>query len=374
MNDGVRLLLMIGPGVPVPVPRKVLEALTSVKVTTSAGQASGFELTFTLSNRSPLHTAFLLTANAPIKVMRVVIAVTVRGKLTVLMDGVMTHHTIVPAEAGQSTITVHGEDLTRVMGYKDFSGTPFPNMPIAGIVATIIGKYAGLGIIPKVIPPILFNVPIATKRIPKQDGDDLRYIRLLAKEVGYVFYLDPGPAPGTSRAYFGPEIKIGIPQHALNTNMDAHTNVESLSFSFDADAKKQPTVRVQIPATKMSLNIPLPDISPLNPPLGLIPPLFKSIEPTNDTAKLTAPEATLKALGEASRSADSLTGTGTLNVMRYGRPLLARKLVGVRGAGAAFDGLHFVQSVTHHIKRGEYTQDFTLKRNALLSNVPVVRP
>jgi hypothetical protein len=34
--------------------------------------------------------------------------------------------------------------------------------------------------------------------------------------------------------------------------------------------------------------------------------------------------------------------------------LQPRRLVGVRGAGMAFDGLHYVQSVTHQISRGEY--------------------
>ena len=38
--------------------------------------------------------------------------------------------------------------------------------------------------------------------------------------------------PGTNIAYWGPEIKVGVPQPALNYDMDAHTNVESLSFSF----------------------------------------------------------------------------------------------------------------------------------------------
>ena len=43
-------------------------------------------------------------------------------------------------------------------------------------------------------------------------------------------------------------------------------------------------------------------------------------------------------------------------MLRYGRVLQARRLVGVRGAGMAFDGLYYVQSVTHTIKRGEYKQ------------------
>ena len=52
--------------------------------------------------------------------------------------------------------------------------------------------------------------------------------------------------------------------------------------------------------------------------------------------------------------------------------LKARRLVGVRGAGVAFDGLYFVKTVTHKISRGSYTQDFTLVRNGLVSTLPKV--
>ena len=57
---------------------------------------------------------------------------------------------------------------------------------------------------------------------------------------------------------------------------------------------------------------------------------------------------------------------------RYRGVLQARRLVGVRGAGPAFDGLYYVKGVTHRIKRGEYKQDFTLTRNGLVSTVPTV--
>ena len=64
--------------------------------------------------------------------------------------------------------------------------------------------------------------------------------------------------------------------------------------------------------------------------------------------------------------------SGTLDVLRYGRILKARQLVGVRGAGTAFDGLYYVTEVKHKIKRGEYKQDFQLTRNGLVSTLPVV--
>jgi len=38
----------------------------------------------------------------------------------------------------------------------------------------------------------------------------------------------------------------------------------------------------------------------------------------------------------------------------------------------AFDGLYYVKSVTHSIKRGEYKQNFSLTRNGLISTVPSV--
>ena len=49
-----------------------------------------------------------------------------------------------------------------------------------------------------------------------------------------------------------------------------------------------------------------------------------------------------------------------------------RGLVGVRGAGPAFDGLYYVTSVTHNIKRGEYKQSFSWSRNGLVSTLPKV--
>ena len=72
------------------------------------------------------------------------------------------------------------------------------------------------GIVPAVIPPVLLDVPIPTDQIPMQHGTDLEYISALADDAGYVFYLEPGPAPGANIAYWGPEIRIGIPQPALS--------------------------------------------------------------------------------------------------------------------------------------------------------------
>jgi hypothetical protein len=154
--------------------------------------------------------------------------------------------------------------------------------------------------------------------------------------------------------------------------MDVHTNVESLGFQFDGTSKVMPIVFVQNELTKITIPIPIPDISPLNPPLGLLPPFPARFEPMPDTARLNPVQAVMLGLAKAAKTSDAVTGTGSLDVLRYGRVLNARSLVGVRGAGEAFDGLYFVKNVTHQIKRGEYKQDFTLTRNGLISTVPRV--
>ncbi len=71
-------------------------------------------------------------------------------------------------------------------------------------------------------------------------------------------------------------------------------------------------------------------------------------------------------------ASDAITGSGSLDVVRYGRPLRSRMLVGVRGAGIAYDGLYYVNSVTDNVRRGQYKQSFSLSRDGLISPTPVV--
>jgi len=373
MFKGVHLTLMIGPAVPVAVSKDVLDSLQSVKVISKATGTSGFELVFKISVNSPLQTLFLVGAGVSIPLVRVVIAVTVNGQTTVLMDGVMTDHTVSPdVKDGTTTLTIKGEDLTRVMDYIDFSGIPFPAMPPEAQVLVALAKYALFGVIPMVIPSVLIDVTIPTIQILRQQGTDLAHIRRLAEMVGYVFYIDPGPEVGTSVAYWGPQIRVGEVQPALAIDADASSNVESLSFSFSNEDKSLPILIIQEPITKIPIPIPIPDINPLAPPLGAVPPIPKHFPIINGVAKLPPVRALLIGLAKDAQDQDAVTATGTIDVMRYGRVLSARKLVGLRGAGTAFDGLWYVTSVTHDLKRGEYKEQFTLSRNGLVSTLPSV--
>jgi hypothetical protein len=374
VHEPVRLQLLIGPGVPLPVPRAVLDAVQEVKVESNSGETqSGFEITFRISNRSPLHTLFLLTGGSSIPILRVVIAVTFGGETTVLMDGVMTHHELRSDSGPTPTMVLKGKDNLALLNIVPLDGLPYPAMSPAVRVLVALAKYAAFGIVPMVIPSVLEDVPIPIERIPRHQGTDYAYVKALAHEVGYVFYSDPGPVPGMSKAYWGPEIRIGAPQHALDLSLDGpHAKVKSLTFRFDKEKKELPVVYIQEPASKVPLLIPVPDITPLNPSLGVIPPLPPKIKFLDDTAKLNPLVAAMHGLAYAAQHSDAVFGTGTLDVSRYGHVLQARRLVGVRGAGEAFDGLHYVSSVTSTMRRGEFTQSFSLARNGLLSTLPAV--
>jgi hypothetical protein len=115
MLKGFYLTLMMGPTIPLPMPQPVIDALQSAQVTTSAGSASGFQLTFALSKNSILNTV-MLPAGAFDPGIRVILMVSVNSLPVVLMDGIITQHSVAPSsEPGQSTLSVTGQDLTLMM-------------------------------------------------------------------------------------------------------------------------------------------------------------------------------------------------------------------------------------------------------------------
>jgi len=373
MLKGIYLTLLIGPGVPLPAPKSLVDSLVSVQINTG-GDRSGFQMVFNTSKKSPLRNTLVPAGFFDPGTTRVILVCTLGGIPNVLVDGIVIRHDIAPSnEAGQSTMTITGEDLSVLMDVIQMPFMRYPALPISARVAVILAKYAVFGVVPLVIPPLFEDVPIPIEKIPTQTGSDLAYIKKLANDVGYVFYVEPGPAPGMNIAYFGPDIRIPIPQPALTTNMDAANNVESLSFSLDGLAKKIVITTIMDPVThKIPIPIPVPNISLLRPPLGarLTPPL--KVEFQDDTANNNPIEAIGKALAKTAATSDAVSGTGTLNVLRYGHILKARLLVGVRGAGLSYDGMYYVKTVTHNLKRGEYKQSFTLSRDGLISQVPQV--
>ena len=374
MLDGVYLTLLIGPlQVPLPASMSMTEALQSIEVN-SGRDRTGFQLNFTLGKLSTFQV-MLTTGQLDAMATRVVVIVTFRGMPNVLCDGVVTQHQITPSnEPGQSTLTLTGEDLSVLMDVVEVR-IPYPAMTDAARVSLILSKYATFGIAPIVIPPIGDSARNTSEGYDVQTDTDLTYIKSLASNCGYTFFIEPGPVPLTSLAYFGPDVRLPIPQPALSVNLDWETNVESLNFGNNGLSKQETVLTILDPITKkIPLPIPLPGIDILKPPLGARTQAPSKIKFSDRLANLAPDQAAKRAFGLLRQGADPVTGSGSLNVMRYGHILRARMLVGVRGAGNAYDGMYYVESVTHNLKRGEYKQNFTLARDGVISQTPVVIP
>ena len=162
------------------------------------------------------HLLFLLPQVVPF--VMVIVVVTINGIPNVLMDGVITNQEISPdVQAGKSTVTLTGSDLTAVMDLIEFTGVPYPAMPPEVRVLLILAKYAVFGIIPKVIPTLFRDLPNPLERIPTQKGKDLSYINMLSGENGYVFYIDPGPAPWPNFAFWWGVVSFS-PQNVYNAD------------------------------------------------------------------------------------------------------------------------------------------------------------
>lgn len=376
---GIHLQLMIGPTIPLPVPKVLADALESVEVSHGDVGRSGFQLSFSVEEQTPggLAGAALLS-NPLFQVFnRVVVSVILGGTPQVLMDGIITNQELQPSgEPGKATLTLTGEDVSVMMDRED-KNVEHPGQDETVIALKIIGSYAQYGLIPKVIPPLTLDPPIPSERTPVQQGTDLDYLKEMAARHAYIFYISPGPAPMTNTAYWGPPTRVGVPQKALTVNMGSRTNVEDINFQHHALSPIMVSGKVQDRTTNQTL--PVQTFASLRPPLASLPDwmvhrAYVRQRPLRESG-LNVIQAMARAQGITERSMDEVvTATGGLDALRYGDVLKPRSLVGLRGAGLLYDGLYFVKEVTHAIQQGSYTQNFTLAREGLGTTTPVVRP
>jgi hypothetical protein len=373
---GVRLTLLIGPTVALPAPPPVIEAVREVEVTHRDDAQSGFSITFNIG-RSGLSALldYALLANPLLKPFnRVIVMVTFGAMPYVLMDGIIATQELAEGQQpGTSTLTIKGEDVSVMMDREERSAE-HPAQTEALIALKLIANYAQYGLIPIVVPPLAFDVPIPMERIPVQQGTDLDYLRTLADRHGYVFYVRPGPAPFTNFAYWGPPRRIGVPQRAITVNMGPETNAKLAEARKDGLGPTMVEGHVQDRSTNQK--IPVRTFGSLQPPLASLPSWL--VDMANLRRKqlrasgVNAVQGLAQAQGAAEQTMDAVKLEGELDAGSYGGVLQARELVGVRGAGFTYDGFYYVKRVTHKISLGKYTQRFELVREGLGSTTPLV--
>jgi hypothetical protein len=375
----IQLQLLIGKVVPLPAPESLVKALQSIEITQS--QTAGFQMSFQVERAAYLTADFPLLSSSLLQPgSRVVLCITIAAMPRVVMDGIITQHQFAYDQSGALLLTVTGEDLSLVMDLYDVS-LEYPGMGDEIIANVILLKYAGFGITPLVIPPLSEEVELPTERIPQQNATDKQYLNALAAEHGYVFFVQPGLAPTLNMAYWGPVNRIGLPQKTLTVDAGPTTNVQSINFSYDALSPGGPVQVYGFVSDETSESIlpvatffstQVPPLSSMQPLIFNQPFVRKQLLDYQGSSYIDAFTRAQAITNQSSASV--VTASGTLDVLRYGAILMAPGLVGVRGVGFSYDGYYYVRSVTHHIRVGQYTQDFSLAREGLGSTTGVMLP
>jgi hypothetical protein len=365
-----------------PAPLDLMQALEGVEVTQTDEAPSRFQLTFRAEIAGPGALDYAVVQSSLLQpATRVVVSVAVNAASQVLIDGFITQQQFVPSDRpGAARFTASGEDLSVKMDAIQIS-LEYPAMSDALIAGVVLVKYFPLyGVIPQVIPTVEDILPFGY--VPQQNCTDREYLKQLAQQNGNLFYIQPGTSPGESYAYWGPPVLAGTPQPPLNVSLGPFTNVESLQFSFDT--RKPFFVYGYVMETWTDPYLPVPTLtvgSTRYPPLATRPALSPSQLLNLSVRKnlwqdqgMNPIKSEATAQGMTDLSTDAVvTAEGELDAVRYGGVLTAPGLVGVRGAGASYDGLYYAKQVQHRItaRTGDwsYRQSFTLTREGLGSTV-----
>ena len=377
LTSGVTLTLRLGKQKTKPAPRLLVDALQTVEVTHRDKGRAGFQIVFEVGRLGKADVKDYQLIKHPVLTAgnRCIILITLNASTLVLMDGIITHQQLSPsAEPGASTFTITGEDVSVLMD-RTKSSVEHPAQDPKVIVEQLLGNYSRYGVIPDVAsPPKGVNAPSADRHTPVKFNSDLKHIWRLAGRYGYVFYILPGPKVEKNTAYWGPPKKRGSqPQRALSVNMGAYTNVESINFRHDSLAPTKVFGRIQDGKTNEILTLDLEDGGPgrsfLSKTLSVDNEVCVQDRQYLDSGHSLV-EAQIRAQAIIDQSVDNAVKvSGEIDSLRYGDILQVRKLVGLRGVGNRYDGLYYVQQVTHKLRKGEYKQSFIIAREGLDSTV-----
>jgi hypothetical protein len=376
LGGGLRLTVLAGRALPVPLPIDLVERLRSVTVTESDEERSAFSLVLDAGRTGPA-PAFdsPLGASSPLAPFsRVVIVVTFGPTPQVLFDGIVTESKLEPGQGGgASTITVTGDDVGNLLDREE-RDVEHPALDDFVVVLKILATYAPHGLLPGAVPPPTVNPPLPIDRIPTQHGTDLQHLTDLAARHGYVTFVIPCPAPGVSTVYWGPPPRVGLPQGALAIDLGADTNVTDVSFRTEATTPATVTGAVADRTTGSQTPVAAPATT--RPPLTAAPFAAANAgeiqsrrlrDPGSDAVAAQA-----RAQAQVDLAADAVVAEGKADGARYGSLLRARGTVGMRGAGWSHDGIWYVRKVEHQLAPGSYELGFTLAREGHGATTPVL--
>jgi phage protein D len=260
---------------------------------------------------------------------------------------------------GESTFEVVAMDGTVLMNLEE-KVRPWPNMADSDIASVIFGEY---GLLPDVESTSPTRQELDLTVI--QRSTDIQFLRRLAGRNGYECYVELNQLTIMAEGHFHAPRLDGTPQGTLTVNMGAATNVNRMTVRLDtikpavADVADL-EIGSQSDQTASIGSVSLTELGSSSL-LGGSQQRRVRIGPSNlfETGELQT-----YAQAVVNRSAWAVTAEGDLDATAYGSVLRARRPVLVRGLGQRFSGTYYVERVQHLLDDHNYTQHFSLRRNA----------
>ena len=294
-----------------------------------------------------------------------ILVCTLGGIPNVLIDGVVTRHEVAPSnEAGQSTLTLTGEDLTVLMDVIEIPIMRYPGMPIVARLNLLAREVRGVRHRSSGHSAAVPRCPDTNGQIPSQTGSDLAYIKKMA-DADRLHLLS------RARSRAGHQHLLLRPRHPHSHSAACAQRQHGRELQ-----RRKAHLQPRWPGEEGRHHDdhgsdhrqdPDPDSGAEHQPPA--PAARRDAHAADENLvsarrrQLNSIQAIALALAKTGDTGEAISGSGTLNVIRYGICAARQLLVGVRGAGRAYDGMYYVSTVTHNIKRGEYKQSFTLSRD-----------
>ena len=196
----------------------------------------------------------------------------------------------------------------------------------------------------------------------------IHLIRFLAKRNGFNAYVLPGDNPGQSIGVFKslPTVPGDFPAFVL---LGENRNIKNFQITDDAQKPSLFTVS--------SVSIKDKSTSSAETNFGEINLLGDSVSSGNElntsnifvspfNKEFLSPDTFVKANSE--KSSYSIRATGETLEGLYNKALQPYKIITVRLGNSKYSGDYLIEKVNHKLNRSDYTQSFTLLRNAVSSD------
>lgn len=375
---GIRALLQFGIGpVLLPAGLDVMEAIEEIEIDCTARGGGNFRLVLAAGRSGPLGVIGPPFTSDPRfrSGGRIAVSMVLGVKPVPIFHGMVVRSQYLPPTSAQDgRLVLLGRDLTALMDRIEYQ-VEWPALAPNLIATAILAQYFTEGIVPKVIPPLIFEQPNPVDYTPQQSGTDLEYLRELARCSGHHATIQPGPAPATSTFYWGPLPIPGLPQKTLSVDLGPMSDAFDVTVTYDSDQITTASGQVTDRMTGVSVRIMVPAVP--GAPQGAVPQWLTGHlrEERIATSGMSAMQALACATGRLQETAErTVQVSGTINNVQYNDVLKPFQQVNIRGLGAIYNGLYTVSGVRHSIRRGDYSQTFTLQRGELYSLTPVVPP